>query len=89
MSRFNKEGICYCCMTFIHLKLAKFQEKSEKKQNMMTAKIESPPTEFQICIEKQNFAFLKTKRSKFTINLDRYVFRNANFGFSVQIWNSV
>ena len=51
---------------------------------MMTAKIELPPTEFQICIENLNFAFLKTKRSKFainyqiiTINLDHFVFRDA------------
>ena len=51
---------------------------------MMTAKIELPPAEFQICIENLNFALLKTKRSKFainyeiiTINLDCFVFRYA------------
>ena len=74
----------YCWTAFVDTKLGKFQEKSEKKQNMMTAKIESPPTEFQICIENLNFAFLKTKRSKFainyqmiTMNLDRFVFRDV------------
>jgi hypothetical protein len=51
---------------------------------MMTAKIESPPTEFQICIENPNICISKNKRSKFainyqkiTINLDHFVFRDA------------